>query len=245
MYTAVEQPVAAEHAVLVRRTRDVCARPAGRARQEANRLEPGLESRAREDRRAEQAFDQHARRVVREYRDRVRPQRRLLPVARDEAFVETLDERIARVELIDADPTLELVEAHQVEHERSTHDPRRIPAELVERVAQQSLRREHAVAHVYERVGFHAAQVVEVRRRGSPGSGSRSRPRRCSRRAAGTPGGRSGSTPRRSVRSRSAPRRVRGRAASTTRRRARRRHRSHRCRAGSSSRPAAARCRTN
>ena len=49
--TAVEQPVAAEHPVLVRRARDVRARAARRARHEADRLEPGLEPGTGEDRR--------------------------------------------------------------------------------------------------------------------------------------------------------------------------------------------------
>ena len=44
-------------------------------------------------------------------------------------------------------------------------------AELVERLAQQALRREHPVAHVDERVGADLAQVVEVRREVRRGSG--------------------------------------------------------------------------
>ena len=139
-------------------------RAAGRARHEADRLESGFQSGSREDRRAEQSLDQHACGVVREDGDRVRPQRRLLAVTRDEAIVEALDERVARIELIDADPTLELVEAHQIEHERRAHDARRIPGELVERVAQQSFGGEHSVTHVDERVGIDAAQVVEILR---------------------------------------------------------------------------------
>ena len=39
---------------------------------------------------------------------------------------------------------------------------RRIPRELVERGANQALRREHAVAHVHERVGVDAPKPREV-----------------------------------------------------------------------------------
>ena len=58
---SVEQPVAAEHPVLVRRAGDVCARAAGRARHEPDRLESRFESGARQDRSAKQPFDENAR----------------------------------------------------------------------------------------------------------------------------------------------------------------------------------------
>src|SRR5262249_37171312 len=109
---AVQQPVTAEHPVLVGRTRDVRVRAARGTRKESDRFEARLQTRARKDRRAEQPFGEHARGVVREDGNRVRPQWRVDAVARDEALVESLDERIARIELIDPDPTLELVEAH-------------------------------------------------------------------------------------------------------------------------------------
>src|SRR5207248_1403926 len=49
---SVQEPVAAEHPVLVRRARDVRAAPAGRARHEPYRLEARLQTGTREDRRA-------------------------------------------------------------------------------------------------------------------------------------------------------------------------------------------------
>ena len=219
---------------------------AGRARHEPDRLEPGLQPGAGEDRRAEQPLDEHAGGVVGEHRDRVRPHRRVLAVARDEPLVEPLDERVARVELVDADPTLELVEAHQVEHERGAHDPRRVPPELVERLAQQALRGEHPVAHVDERVGVRPAAGCRGCRRGCSGlwltvsTAAMLMPRRRhswrkNRKYSSPFGEISLSTATRSVALPLQPRR----------RRARRRRRSRRCRAGSSSRPAAARCRTS
>src|SRR5207253_8722123 len=41
-------------------------------------------------------------------------------------------------------------------------DARRIPVELVEGFAQQTLRSEHSIAHVRQRVGVRLAEVVEV-----------------------------------------------------------------------------------
>ena len=79
--------------------------------------------------------------------------------------MEALDERVAWVELIDADPALELVEAHEIEHECGAHDARRVPCDLVERLAQQASSREHPVPHIYERVGFDTPEVLEVRRK--------------------------------------------------------------------------------
>ena len=150
--------------MLVRRAGDVGVWAAGRAGEEPDLLESVLQAGPGEDRRAEQAFDEHACGVVGEHGDRIRPQRWFAVITRDVTIVEPLNERIAGIELVDADPAFELVEPHQIEHEGGRHDARRVPAELVEGVAQQTLGREHPVTHVHERIRLDAPKVVEVGR---------------------------------------------------------------------------------
>ena len=78
--------------------------------------------------------------------------------------MKSLDQRVVRVELVDSHPALELLEAHQIEHEGRPHDPRGIPRQFVQRLAQETLRRQHAVAHVAEGIWIRLPKVVQVLR---------------------------------------------------------------------------------
>ena len=86
------------------------------------------------------------------------------PCCCDEPPMKTLDQCVVRVELIDPHPAFELLEAHQIEHEGRPHDPRGIPGQFVQCLAQETLGRQHAVAHVAERIRIRLAEVVEVLR---------------------------------------------------------------------------------
>ena len=163
-YPAVEQPVPSEHSMLVRSGSYVGPRSAGRAREEPDSLQSVLEAGPRERGSAEESLGQHASSVVGQDGDGVGPHRWALPVSLDKSAMEPLDQRVARVELVDTHPALELVEAHQIEHERRTHDPRWIPGQFVECLAQETLSRQHAVAHVAEGVGIRLPKAVQVLR---------------------------------------------------------------------------------
>src|SRR5208282_4923770 len=106
-----------EHSVLVRCGSNVRTWSARAAGHEPDPLEPVFEPGSRECGRAEQALGQHACSVVRQDGDGVGPHRRVLPVALHEPTMKTLDKWIVRIELIDSHPPLELLEAHQIEHE--------------------------------------------------------------------------------------------------------------------------------
>src|SRR5580700_9039332 len=122
-HAAIEQPVPSEHSVLVRSAGDVGPGPTGGARHEPDSLQSVLQSGPRQGGSAEEPLGQDASSVVGQDRDGVGPHRGVLAVSLDEAAMESLDERVTRVELVDADPPFELVEAHQIEHERGAHDP--------------------------------------------------------------------------------------------------------------------------
>src|SRR6202050_1743867 len=159
---AVEQPVPSEHSVLVRSAGYVGPRSTGRARHEPDSLQSVLQSRPGERGSPEEALSEYASSVVGQHRDGVGPHRWILSVSLDIAGMEPLDERVTRVELVDSDPPFELVEAHQIEHERGTHDPWWIPIQFVECLAQQALGPQHPVTHVAECVGIRLPEGVQI-----------------------------------------------------------------------------------
>src|SRR5205807_7392694 len=134
--TAVMEPVALEQLVIEGPTGDVGARAAGRGRHEPDLLEAFLDTPTREHGCPVQRLDQHLRSVIGEQGNGVGPHRRVFAVPLDVSLVKASTVLVLWAPLVDARPSFELLEPHQIEHECGAHDARRIPADRVERLAE-------------------------------------------------------------------------------------------------------------